>query len=233
MSSHNQQQLEYFEGPLKKTMVPLETPYVGNQLDRSLQSARVDKNSRILEIGCGMGRYTIPLARRGYQLEGQDLSPKLLDLLRSYAPDLNLPLHCGDIAEPNFEGPYDAVLGYFVLHHLDNFLGTFRALRKLLKPGGRAVFVEPNPFNPLYYFQIFLWPNITWQGEKGILKMRRSVLVPMLEQAGLRALPWERFGFFPPFLRNRPGFGLVERGLERIPGIQPVLPFQLIAAEAI
>lgn len=31
-------------------------------------------------------------------------------------------------------------------------------------------FLEPNAFNPLYYFQITLTPEMRWEGEKGIFQ---------------------------------------------------------------
>lgn len=232
MDPHNRQQLDYFGGRLKRTMVPRDTPYVRNHLRHALQAAGVGRADRVLEIGCGMGRYTIPLARQGWRLEGTDLSPHLLQLLREYAPDLDLPLHACDITEPTFEGPFDAVLGFFVLHHLGDLGGTFRAVRALLKPGGRAVFLEPNPWNPLFYVQILLWPNIRWEAERGILQMRPSVLDPLARAAGLEPLPVRRFGFLPPFLRNTSWGGPWEERLERVPLLRPFLPFQLFVAEA-
>lgn len=232
MDPHNRLQLEYFGGRLKRTMVPRDTPYVRNHLRRTLEAARVGRADRLLEIGCGMGRYTIPLARQGWRLEGTDLSPHLLQMLREYAPDLDLPLHACDVTEPDFAGPFDAVLGFFVLHHLGDLEGTFRAVRALLKPGGRAVFLEPNPWNPLFYVQILLWPNIRWEAEKGLLQMRSAVLDPAMRRAGLMPLPVRRFGFLPPFLRNTGWGGPLEERLERIPLLQPFLPFQLFVAEA-
>lgn len=55
--------------------------------------------SSILDAGCGTGRYTIELARRGYVLHGVDLSPDLIDIARRAAGDSTgcVSFHMGDI----------------------------------------------------------------------------------------------------------------------------------------
>jgi SAM-dependent methyltransferase len=42
----------------------------------------------VLELGCGTGRNTIPLARRGVDITGLDLAPRMLEHARRKAPDL-------------------------------------------------------------------------------------------------------------------------------------------------
>jgi len=57
--------------------------------------------SRILDAGCGTGRYAIELARRGYAVEGVDLSPDLIDVathaIRDSTPRVSFSV--GDIAK--------------------------------------------------------------------------------------------------------------------------------------
>ena len=49
-----------------------------------------NKDLKLLDIGCGTGRHTIELARRGYHLTGIDLSKSLLDRAREKAAAQNL-----------------------------------------------------------------------------------------------------------------------------------------------
>ncbi len=170
-----------------------------------------------------MGRYTLSLARRSLQVEAVDLSPVLLDALRGLDPEGRITLHCLDIIDhpANMAGRFDAVLGFFTLHHIHDLQRTFTAVARVLRPGGRVVFLEPNPRNPLYYVQILITPGMSWRGERGILRMRPGILMEAMEGAGLRRLSMKRFGFFPPFLANLPGGGRVERALERFPPFVP------------
>jgi hypothetical protein len=103
-------------------------------------------------------------------------------------------------------------------------------MASLVRPGGRVAFVEPNPFNPLYYVQIALTPGMTWEGDRGIVRMTRSRLFAALREAGLVEPEIHRFGVFPPAIANRKWAGPLERVLERFPPWRFALPFQLVGA---
>lgn len=232
--THNQYQRQYFDQTLKKTMVPEATPYVARQVDEALRAARWTPGDRVLEVGCGMGRYTLPLAERGVRVTGLDLSPVLLERLQEYnAGRFELPLHAADLREPPAAllGQFDLALGFFMLHHLHSLDECFAGLARVLKPGGRIVFLEPNPYNPLYYAQIFLTPRMTWQAERGMLQMRRAVLAQTLARNGFTNFQLTRFGFFPPALANQAWGAAVERVLESVPLWRAALPFQIFTGE--
>jgi len=234
IEDHNRVQREYFESSVKRTMVPETTPYIRRQVDELLDFAGVESGASVLEVGCGMGRYTLPLAERGVRVEGLDLSPVLLDRLREYDGGRHqIALHCADVVDhpPGLDGRFDAVVGFFTLHHLHDLPLCFSAMSRFLRPGGRIVFLEPNAWNPLYYLQILLTPRMTWAGDGGVAKMRRHVLFGAMRSAGFVRPELRRFGFFPPFLANRPWGARAERQLERIPGWRPLLPFQLVGSE--
>ena len=233
LEEHNAVQRQYFEGTLKRTMVPEATPYVQRQVSELLAFAGLSKGDRILEVGCGMGRYTLELARRGYEVEGLDLSPVLLEALRRYqGEEPALPLHAMDILEaPEKLGDrFDAVVGFFTLHHLHDLDACFAAMARLVRKGGTVAFLEPNPWNLLYYLQILFTPRMTFEGDGGIVEMRRGRIRRASERAGLVDFRLERFGFFPPRLANRPWGQRWERRFESFPPFAGVLPFQLFGA---
>ncbi|HSJ99466.1 MAG TPA: class I SAM-dependent methyltransferase, partial [Myxococcota bacterium] len=234
---HNRRQRAYFEGAPKRTMVPGDTPYLRRHVREVLAAADVRAGERVLEIGCGMGRYTLLLARQGFALEGLDLSPVLLERLHAYHADAiggePPALHCADVTDPPaaLHGRFDVVLGFFMLHHLDDLDPCFRSVARLLRPGGRAVFLEPNPWNPLYYVQIALTPGMRWQAERGIARMRARGVFDAFAAAGLARPSLRRFGFLPPFAVNRPAGRQAEAWLERFPLWRGMLPFQVFRAE--
>ena len=53
-------------------MVPRDTPCLQRHVDELLRFASVSASDRVLEVGCGMGRYTLLLAERGVRVEGLD-----------------------------------------------------------------------------------------------------------------------------------------------------------------
>jgi SAM-dependent methyltransferase len=233
IEAHNKLQQEYFGHRIKRTMLPERTPYVVRQVEEVLRFGDLRPGETILDVGCGMGRHAFLLRERGLRVEGLELSPFLVDRMRDFdGGRYGIPVHCGDIhsCPPELHGRYDALVGFFVLHHIADLRQAFRSVASLLKPGGRAVFLEPNPLNPLYYIQILITPGMSWAGERGMLRMRPRLVAQAMEQSGLRLAALDRYGFFPPFLANRPWGAALDRTLEKVPFLRPFLPFQLFRA---
>ncbi len=231
---HNRAQVEYFERAGEKAMRPTSSPYVERQVDELVRFAALSPGAHLLDVGCGMGRYTFPLLERGFTVEGLDLSQTLLDRLEAFsAGRYEIPLHCADIIEfPNVaDAEFDAVVGFFTLHHLHDLRASFAAMARLVKPGGRIAFLEPNPLNVLYYIQMVVAPGMSWQGDKGILDMRPHTVFAAMADAGLTNLTFTRFGLFPPFAANRAWGARVERALERVPLWRLLLAFQLFRGD--
>jgi len=230
IATHNAGQIRYF-GTLKPNMMQGETPYIRRHVDEMMRFARLTPADRVLDVGCGMGRYTLPLLRSGISVEGLDLSPFLLEQLRERAGDREIVLHEADIWNPpaSLQSRFDAVIGFFTLHHLHDLELCFASMASLVKPGGRIAFLEPNALNPLYYVQVAVTPGMTWEGDRGIVDMRKGRVFRAMRHAGLTDLRVERFGFFPPQIANTRAGAAVERAMERI-ALRAMLPFQLFGA---
>jgi SAM-dependent methyltransferase len=234
LTKHNLNQINYFERTVKQTMVPSDTPYNWRHVQETLKFAGYKQGDRVIEVGCGMGRHTLLLAQMGVQVEGLDLSQVLLDRLEEYSEGLyDIPLHCTDILEPPAElrKSFDIVLGFFTLHHLFDLEGSFAGMVEFLKPGGKVVFLEPNPLNPLFHLQIWITPRMSYKGERRLLDMRPRTVFRGMQKAGLSQTSMTRFGFFPPFLTNRRLGNRLEAFLERIPIWRSFLPFQLFRGD--
>jgi SAM-dependent methyltransferase len=231
---HNRAQIEYFERAGKHAMRPADSTYVRRQVDRLFDFAGLKAGERVLDVGCGMGRYTFALADRGLIVEGLDLSESLLARLREFdGGRYGIPVHVADVLDPPDElnGRFDAVVGFFTLHHLHDVSACLRAMRDLARPSGRIVFLEPNPLNPLYYVQMLVVPGMSWSGDKGILNMHERKLFGAMRDAGLSRPSVERFGFLPPFAVNRPWGARAENALERVRLWSRLLPFQLFRGD--
>lgn len=227
---HNRRQRQYYESGPKRTMVPSGSPYLRRHVEQFLRFTGISPGDRVLEVGCGMGRYTLLLAERGIHMTGLDLSPVLLDELRAYNDGrYRIRLYCADILQPPEElrSQFDAAIGLFALHHFHDMSACVAAMTRLLKERGCIAFLEPNAYSPLYYVQMAIKPNMTWQGDKGIARMRRGYVCGLMREAGLTDIRTERFGFFPPMITNMAFGPKLEALFERFPLWRPLLPFQL------
>ncbi len=97
--------------------------------------------ARLLDAGCGTGRYSMELARRGYAVQGIDLSPELVSIARSNSERGSVSFTVGDILTGSAER-YDAILCRGVLNDLvdDNARNAvFDGFVRSLRPGGVLV----------------------------------------------------------------------------------------------
>jgi 2-polyprenyl-3-methyl-5-hydroxy-6-metoxy-1,4-benzoquinol methylase len=103
---------------------------------------------KALEIGCGTGLFTELLAASGAGIVAVDISEELLAKARGRGlnPE-RVRFIRGRFEDLELYGPFDAVLGSSVLHHLDVEASLHRIF-DLLRPGGRLTFAEPNLLNP-------------------------------------------------------------------------------------
>jgi SAM-dependent methyltransferase len=106
---------------------------------------------QVLDFGCGHGMAAVVLARRGARVTAFDLSPGYLAEARARAAANRVTV---DFAQadgerlPFADASFDRVWGNAVLHHLDPGRAGGE-LRRVLRPGGAAVFCEPWGENPL------------------------------------------------------------------------------------
>ena len=121
--------------------------------EKIIRGSRLGPEVFALEIGCGTGLFTEMFAQSGANLMAVDISPELLKKARTR----NLPSDRVLFVEKRFEncdidGPFDAVIGSSVLHHLEIEI-ALKNIYSLLKPGGLMCFAEPNMLNPQVFVE--------------------------------------------------------------------------------
>ncbi len=98
------------------------------------------EGGRALEFAIGTGRVAVPLAQRGVDVSGIELSEPMLERLRAKAP---IPVVAGDMASATVPGRFSLV--YLVYNTIGNLLtqdeqvACFRNAARHLDPGGRFV----------------------------------------------------------------------------------------------
>lgn len=97
----------------------------------------------VLELGCGTGRVTIPLAQRGIDMTGLDILPHMIEHARTKAEELPIKWVCDDVRSFQLETQYSLIFTRgAVFQHLLNRSDQEAMLMRVqehLAPGGRFV----------------------------------------------------------------------------------------------
>ena len=105
-------------------------------------------SQRLLDFGCGPGSYAIAFANLGYDVSAFDVSPVNIRVAESLAEEYGLAnrthFTVGVAERLDYpSGYFDVIVGIDILHHVQIQPAIEECLR-VLKPGGFAVFKEPN-----------------------------------------------------------------------------------------
>ena len=215
--------------------------YSARLVARLVEEIGITSEARVLEVGAGFGRFTFELLKHCESVVALDLSEAALARLvearddRGVSPERCRP-HCADLQQLSVDavgGPFDFVVGFFILHHLPDYHGAIARLAPCLETGGRIAFVEPNRRNLLFAAQVAFCEDMTWAEEKGMFRLSSRGVERALASAGLASCATRRFGFFPPQIINRfAKAARLEEGIEKLGIFGPLLPFLLLSAEA-
>jgi ubiquinone/menaquinone biosynthesis C-methylase UbiE len=111
----------------------------------------IDDNCEVLELGCGTGRVSIPLAKKAKHVTGVELSDTMLNQAKKKCLLSNIDFILGDITSINLSKKFDLVIAPFrVLQCLEKpkqIAGFFHVIRKHLDANGIAIV---NAFNPKF-----------------------------------------------------------------------------------
>jgi SAM-dependent methyltransferase len=99
--------------------------------------------SRLLEAGCGAGRWVRFLTDRGYRIVGLEYAHDTVRMVRSVWPDLEVVQ--GDCSMAPFEtGAFDGVLSFGVIEHfIEGPRAPLQEIFRVLAPGGKALITVP------------------------------------------------------------------------------------------
>jgi SAM-dependent methyltransferase len=112
----------------------------------------VAPGTRVLDVGCGVGRWSRLLAARGALVTGIDLSATMIQEATRRARAAGVASRCRflvqDFADLEVAGRFDLVLSVTVLQHILETEAVHAALRRVMRhlaPGGRLVALEAAP----------------------------------------------------------------------------------------
>jgi ubiquinone/menaquinone biosynthesis C-methylase UbiE len=186
-------------------------------LDKLRYEFRGDES--LLDSGCGNGRVARLLRERVESVTAIDVAPS-----PGWRDEPGLRFLVADAeALPFDSGSFDVVHSKDSLHHMDAPERALAEYHRVLKPGGTALLVEANRYNPFFY------PHMTLAlGHQHFTRSRFRALV----QASFSTV---RFGSFeahyaPPLNRALRLQHLIEETLERLPPFRPLLSYNFAVA---
>jgi SAM-dependent methyltransferase len=169
----------------------------------------------VLELGAGSGVDSVMLARRGARVTATDIADASAELIqRRFVANgvtngrvMVMPAEVLDLPDESF----DRVFSRGVLHHAD-VARAAPEIARVLRPGGRAVFIEPLSENPLLNFarEHLPYPHKTRpKGHQGIRYAHIRKLAASFSHTTTRPM------YFTSMLNRAFGFGVEFDVLER------------------
>lgn len=160
-------------------------------LDFLRQINLLKPNSRILEIGCGIGSIVSELNGQGYDITGTDISSKAIEYgLKKYG-DIKLQVHPAE--ELRFEDhAFDVVLSFDLFEHIARVDRHISEVHRVLKEDGLYLFQTPNKYSNVIFETLY----------HKSLKWRR--VHPSLHTPGQLKRRLVRHGFQTQFVKMNP-----------------------------
>ena len=176
----------------------------------------VAKDRRVLEYGCGPGSAAFELARHGAQVIGIDISDVAIAQSKAKAKAENLEIDFRRMNAESLEfedNTFDIIVGSAILHHLD-LDKAYKELHRCLKPGGKAVFIEPTGHNPLLNCYRKLTPKLRTVDEKPMRRKDFRKASSYFSEVSVKY--YNLFTTAAVIFRNRPYFKNLLAALDRL-----------------
>ena len=183
---------------------PVRLKYIRDQIDQHWQCDECGRTPLVgktaLDVGCGAGLLTEPLARLGAKTMGVDATPEVIAVAREHAErsGLEIEYRVGDVQE--VEGQFDLITCMEVIEHVADPAMFVKAVAKRLAANGLLIMSTPNATSWSRLIIITLGeglgkvPRGTHDFDKFISPDRLKV---MLADAGLKCLDVEGVAWSP------------------------------------
>ncbi|MBM7067283.1 bifunctional 2-polyprenyl-6-hydroxyphenol methylase/3-demethylubiquinol 3-O-methyltransferase UbiG [Actibacterium sp. 188UL27-1] len=177
---------------------------IAAEFDRDLEADVPFAGLRILDIGCGGGLLSEPMARRGADVVGADAAPRNIPVAQVHAEQSGLTIDyrhttAEDLAAAGEQ--FDVILNMEVVEHVSDPLAYLTACQRLLKPGGLMVCSTLNRNPKSYVMAIIGAEHVMRWLPKGTHEWQKFItpdeLYDLLGKSGLDPVDRKGFTFNP------------------------------------
>jgi 2-polyprenyl-3-methyl-5-hydroxy-6-metoxy-1,4-benzoquinol methylase len=163
------------------------SPITETRLNRCLGSLKDNlKDKLVLEAGCGAGRFTEVLLKKGAILVSSDLSSAVEVNAENFpVSDKHLVIQADINDMPFSDESFDVVICLGVIQHTTDTEKTIADLYKLVKKGGSLV-IDHYTFNKSYYFRLAPLYRMS------LRKKTAAYTIPYTQKLVKKYLPWHK-----------------------------------------
>jgi len=147
--------LKAYPGKLSTIFYEFNNPFPPeDELEFYLSYAKMDM--KILEPMCGSGRFLVEFLKKGYDIDGFDISPAMLKKCEQKLNELNYNanLQCCDFLEYSSEEKYDLIIipanSFSLITEETKILQCLNKLKELCKPDGKII-IEIDCKNKIHF----------------------------------------------------------------------------------
>jgi 2-polyprenyl-6-hydroxyphenyl methylase/3-demethylubiquinone-9 3-methyltransferase len=127
---------------------PVRLKYIRDMIDQHWQvdecSRRPLEGKSALDVGCGAGLLTEPLARLGAKVTGIDAAPEVIAVASEHAAAQGLEIDYRNAAVEELGGQFDLITCMEVIEHVAEPQAFLDAIANRLAPGGLLILSTPN-----------------------------------------------------------------------------------------
>lgn len=107
----------------------------------------IKQGERVLDVACGQGYFTREAKKHTDAVVGADISKELIAKAKAQTQSPDTPYYAAPAHKLAFakDGEFDAALCVLALQNIDELGPVFKEVKRVLKPGGRFVFVLNHP----------------------------------------------------------------------------------------
>jgi 2-polyprenyl-6-hydroxyphenyl methylase/3-demethylubiquinone-9 3-methyltransferase len=127
---------------------PVRLQYIRDMIDQHWQADECGRRpldgKTALDVGCGAGLLTEPLARLGANVTGIDAAPEVIAVARDHAAGQGLEIDYRNAAVEEIDGQFDLITSLEVIEHVADPQEFLQAIAKRLAPDGLLILSTPN-----------------------------------------------------------------------------------------
>lgn len=133
---------------------------------------------RVLDLGCGSGRHTVYLAKKGFEVYGIDIAPEGIKIAKKWLKKekLKASLRTGNIYKklPYKDNFFDAIISTQTIHHerIESIKKAIKEIERILKPKG-LIFISVRKRKLRK-----IWPKGTIIEKYGLQRSRYKIIGP-------------------------------------------------------